>query len=359
VLLTQLVASTTAGAATDSVRWYFSSDLNYHTTQDSIRSNATLGSDPRPDDLVEREITVQDTLSYSLAIGFNLKSWLALQLDLGFFRGEVGPIDVFLTDRFPVATDPSNPSNLNAVRNRQTTIPVAAGRLTEIPVFLSGVSNFRRDKPFRPYLAVGFGEVFAELDEVDDVEDLNARLRSLRIRAVLNEQGQEITPPEYDGLKDAGRVPLTNPVFVRVDNGLAFRVSAGLEYAVNERLSVVSALTFVSTDAQIIIDLAGQDQVDFRIYSEELFRKDGSLKIFNSAGLAPNPLVDPSDPSKGRLKCPAGTIGDFDKDGRGGDVCYFNDPLSAVDDPVGVLLVQGGTITLGGFSAQIGIRFYF
>ena len=80
----------------------------------------------------------------------------------------------------------------------------------------------------------------------------------------------------------------------------------------------------------------------------------GSVKYFvNNAG-QPNPHIDPNDPNTPLVGCVANSKGDFDKDGHKDDVCYnFN-----LGSPVGNLLLQGGTIDLSGFTAQIGMRFY-
>src|SRR5262249_10337033 len=92
-------------------KWYFGGNLSFLSTTDSIRSNAgiiigSLGDDgipftgdpnedegcvafsnsnrpfcdPRPDDLLAREASVEETFKYDLTAGFGVTSWLNLQL---------------------------------------------------------------------------------------------------------------------------------------------------------------------------------------------------------------------------------------------------------------------------------------
>ena len=101
--------------------------------------------------------------------------------------------------------------------------------------------------------------------------------------------------------------------------------------------------------------------MDFILYSEKLFRPDGSLKIFNNKSQPPNPF-DPNNPST-HVQCQGNTVGDFDGDGHADDQCYNTNSIAAspsgVSSPDGFLGVQGGKIDLTGFSVAVGVRFHF
>jgi opacity protein-like surface antigen len=339
--------------------WYLGGNLAFHSTQDTVRSNADLGKDPRPDDFVSREMAAEDGVSYGLTAGFGVTKWLALQLDVGYYQGRIGPIDAFLQDRFPFAPDPTNPSILAARHERETTVSFNAGRLTEIPVSLSGIIRFRTDRPVNPYVGIGAGMIYSGVDGSAELDAFNARLDKLRITGEKDEFLNDLVPERFETLRAQGRIPYTYPMSLRTGNSFEWHLQSGVEYFLGDRFSLVGDLRYTFATQSLFFELQGEDQVDIAIYSEKLFRPDGSLRIFNSTGMFPNPLVDPNDLSKGVVRCQVNTVGDFDHDGHLDDVCYFNDNLSKQDDPVGTLVVQGGRVNMSGFTAHLALRIYF
>ena len=338
--------------------WYAGGSVAFHSTQAKVGSNADEAADPRPDDFADRAMGVEDTASFGLTAGFGLTQRLSLQLDAGYFKGRIGAIDVYLQDTFPKATDSSRPELLNAIRRRETGIPVTAGELTEIPVSLSAILRFRRDRTLNPYLAAGAGMIFVEEQEDGDLDKLNARLASLRIKGETSEStSRDLVPEKYETLRAQGRIPLTYPVSVDVDDGFEWHLAAGMEWFFAERASLIADVRYTFATSSLAVDLSGEDQVNFQIYSERLFRPDGSLKIFNSGGVAPNPPSDPNNPSSPLVRCTRNTVGDFDHDGHADDLCYVNS--TGLPPPEGVFLVQGGKVNLSGYNIQIGMRFYF
>ncbi len=331
-------------------RWWFGGSLGYHTTEASITPNADDEFDIRPDDYISRETAVEDTICYSLSAGFGMTESFTLQLEVGYFEGEIGKIDTYLADTYP-AQNAFNPVVV-ALRERQATEPYSAGVLTEIPVSISGVVRFLKDGPFNPYVGAGAGMVFTQIDALDDVMALDDRLAAMRVMSVHDENGNEITPREYFALKGAGRVPLTHPMTVEVDDAFEFHLMTGLEFFPTDRISIVADLRYSFLDQELRIDLGGEDQVLFDHHSEVVFREDGSVKFFKDTGGHPNPLHP--DPTMGFIRCRTGSSGDYDLDGHGDDFCY----AAQLGAPVGQFLVQGGEIDLSGFTAQIGMRFY-
>jgi hypothetical protein len=143
-------------------------------------------------------------------------------------------------------------------------------------------------------------------------------------------------------------------------------------------------------DQSIEIGLAGEDQVNFLIFSENLFRPDGSVRYFVNTGNAPNtfcsdtPLdsnpnsptfglptgsgcVNPGNPAPPppdkRVTCQNGDIGDIDRGPTypgDPDICYNNALYTAAGSrPEGQIVVQGGKIDLSGLSVAIGMRFHW
>jgi opacity protein-like surface antigen len=339
--------------------WYSGGGVAFHSTQDTVSSNASETGDPRPDGFATRRLGIQDTGSFDLIAGFGLTPWLSLQLDAGLFRGDVGAIDVYLEDTFPRSLDPSRPETLNVTAHRQNTVPITVGRITEIPVGITGIVRFRRDRPINPYLGAGAGMVFAGIDGEQDIDALNNRLASLRIKGETDETDHNIVPARYEALRAQGRIPFTYPISVDVQDGFEWHLVAGMEYFFADRASLIAGIRYTFALPAVAVNLEGEDQVNVSIFSEKLFRPDGSLRLFETTGLAPNPLVDPNDPTKGTVRCTLNTVGDFDHDGHSDDLCYLNIRSTRADDPVGVFLVQGGRVSLSGYNIQIGVRIYF
>jgi outer membrane protein with beta-barrel domain len=391
-------------------RWYFGGNLSFLSTTDDIRSNAGIiigpfgddgipftgdpneeqgctGAathvfcDPRPDDLLARADSVEETFKYDLTAGYGLTSWLSLQLDASYFRGDVGPVDVFLRDSIPAAST-SDPTALNTVRRNEFVIPTQAGRLTEIPVSLTGIVRFRKDSPLNPYIGLGGGMIFSQMDRSPDVDRLNIRLTKMRIQDIRNELDDSIVTSSVGNLTADGRVPFTYPLAVNVQDAFEWHLIGGAEYFFNDRFSVVFDARYAFVDKAINLDMRGQDQINLAIFSEGLFRSNGSTKIFNSTGQAPNPLCSdsPNAPIKGasqngcpvnppaaqRVTCDPGAVGDFDGDGNQGgtggpDFCYNAQIYTGtgLDGPRGYVVVQGGKIDLSGFSVAVGMRFHF
>src|SRR5262245_58672534 len=202
-------------------RWYFGGSLAFLSTTDDIRPNATINvgppgddgipftgdrnesiqcvetggfsqvfCDPRPDHLLSREMTIEETLKLDLTGGFGLTSWLSLQVDASYFKGDVGPVDAFTRQFYPHAPDPNfNPVPTGLTRSEES-FPILAGQITEIPVSISGVVRFRQETSLNPYVGVGGGIIFAEMDVSDDVGALNRRLGNMHIKAASNEWGE-------------------------------------------------------------------------------------------------------------------------------------------------------------------------
>ncbi len=380
-------------------RWYFGGNLGFLSTTDDIRSNSaiiigmpgddgvpftgdpnedqgcpinqnnqtsTLFCDAREDDLLGRENTIEETFKLDLTAGYGVTSWLSLQLDVSYFKGDVGPVDAFRREAVPFQ---NALGVFQGWRDRDETITLSAGEITEIPVTLTGVFRFRKDSPLNPYVGVGGGFIFTELESSDDLADLNLRLGRLNITGVLNERGQDILSPSISSsVRKNGDVPMIYPVAVDVEDAFTWHIMGGAEWFFNDRFSMVFDARYQFADQEVTIDLNGEDQVDFTILSEGMFRKDGSTKIFSTN---PNPpTANPVNPANGTRSWPKcsgvapNPVQDVDGDGRL-DLCYDhlsignNESRRGENTPVGVFVVQGGKIDLSAFSAAVGVRFHF
>jgi len=390
-------------------RWYFGGNLSFLSTTDDIRSNsniiigppgddgipftgdpneaqgcpADLGQqtsglfcDPRPDDQLSRASSIEETFMLGLTAGFGLTSWLSLQLDAGYFKGNVGPVDAFVRDAIPVGQDTGVGFNFIEWKDQERVVPVTAGEITEIPVSLTGIVRFRKDSPLNPYVGIGVGMIFSKIDRSEDVDQLNLRLSRLRIKGVQDEFGKSLTTQADAQFAAFGGIPFRNPVTVEVEDAFEWHAVGGAEYFFNDRISMVFDARYTFADASVHIDLNGINQVDYTIFSEDLFRPDGTVRLFNSRGQAPNPIKpgteDPNIPGSGsRFTCDASKPGprDIDDDNGNGnpfdddDFCYnpqvLTESRKGSGTPTGIFVVQGGKIDLTGFSVAVGVRFHF
>jgi len=181
-------------------RWSIGLSGGILSTKDDIRSNAAAALlkedgvfgdisddfvdperiDRRQDDLLGRETSVQERQTYGVAIGYGLTSWLTLQFDLGYYRGDVSNMDTFRVGRYFFDADGNGALHPDDERFgtalHDASYPISAGRLEQIPVSFSAVFRFRKDSPFNPILGAGVGMIFTDFEQSDDLRDLNARI---------------------------------------------------------------------------------------------------------------------------------------------------------------------------------------
>jgi len=234
--------------------------------------------------------------------------------------------------------------------------PIKAGQVTEIPLLVNGIVRFRKDSNFNPYIGAGIGYLFTGLNESPSVPQLNTRLEKLHLTTITDEFGPNfgkvLTTPDSDG-----NAIFNYPASVKVDQGFEWQVVGGGEYFFNDRLSLVFDARYVVSGQQVTISMNGQDQINLTSFTEDLFRPDGSLKIYISSDTPPNPVIDPNV-SSNRFKCDFKTSpppNDYNGDGKL-DACYGG---SGFVDPKERIVVQGGRIRLSNFNFGFGIRFHF
>ena len=312
--LSGLIGGATLAQAEDlKSRWYTGGSLAFLSTTDDIRSNAAifLGSfgddglpgtgdpnensscddpgvfcDPRPDDQLGRRTGIEETYRLDLTVGYGITTWLSVQVDAGYFRGNVGPLDLFVSEAFPMGSGSGY-----TVGTSMLTSPGSAGELIEIPIALTALIRMNTDHPLNPYVGFGGGMILADLQIDPDVASMNDRLRRLRIKGKSDEFGRSLLLPSDVSGVARGRVPLgAHAVTVAVRDGYEWHLTGGAEYFVNDRVSVVFDTRYVFSDQNVQILLGEEDQVDFTIFAEHLFRPDTSLKYFNHLGAPPNPV---------------------------------------------------------------------
>ncbi len=406
VVLATILSATVAQAEDTLKKWQFGVGFSYWSTDDNIRSNANTAyapvdptqaanlppivySDPRPDANEQNEATIQDSFKFDFQASFGLTRWVALQLDMSYFRGDVGNIEFYSEDQtVPVNLthtyyDPNLPSTVTCTPNgtvecwnlstgtvnlvrRNALLPV--GQITEVPVSLSGVVRFRPESPFDPYVGAGVGYIFASLDTsasslgtpilmsasditgtneivtmkgFDDVQDFTNGLVVQTIqsgaRAILNYPYIQTNsyPPTYIPndrytLYDDDGTPLGTPLTAlsaTVNSGMAYHLMGGVDYYFSERWSLYIDARYVWAQSKVKIRIDGD-------------------KTQILSGVRDYGCEDKAE------SCRTITYGDVDLS----DALLLNPTVDNVQD---LILIQGGDIRLGGFSLGVGAKITF
>jgi hypothetical protein len=195
ILATALALSLPIYAEDERGRWTFSLGGGLLSTQDDIRSNAAAaalqdvgrpddisddilgGWDVRQDDLLGRETTPEEIQTYNLAVAYGLTSWLSVQVDLGYYEGNVSNLDTFRIRRYYTALQSDGLNNdLVITPFHDGSVPISAGELRQMPLTFSAMFRFRKDSPFNPILGAGVGWVFTDLQASQALADLNGEL---------------------------------------------------------------------------------------------------------------------------------------------------------------------------------------
>lgn len=361
----------------------FTGDEGEEVSCESGRSQVFC--DPRPDDLIARQAQIEQTIKGDIRIGYGLTSALSVEFSAGYFEGDLKNIDVYTTKFVPISTNPfdpcldpnnpkSEPCNLNLLKQRDIKEPFAAAVVTEIPLELNAIVRFRKDSNLNPYLGGGIGYLITDVEVSDSVDEINARFESLHLTQTTDEFG-----PAYGkvfSFSGDGNAEFRHPLEVTIDDGFQWQFVGGVDYFFSDLFSMhfeakyalAKTLPWAGDEEthRVSATFKGEDQINLTGFPEDLYRKDGSLKIFHRSAIAPNPVIDPNGSSGRRYSCDFDNnqrieASDFGHDYDGnGDIDQCFNPGSGVSDPLSQTLVaQGGKIDLTSFTFGFGIKFHF
>jgi len=391
-------------------RWSIGLSGGILSTKDDIRSNASSllleehgvfndfsddvlvgGSDDnRQDDLLGRETSIQERQKFGLSIGYGLTSWLTLQFDAGYYRGDVSNLDTFRVGQRYIDPDGDGFQNDDLVTTpfHDGSEPISAGRLEQIPVSFSAVFRFRKDSPFNPILGAGVGMIFTDFEQSDDLQDLNNRIlegfgRTLLYGNATNMQeiydrhsnqiadtscaafatensapslacsfGQEfldvlLADPlirdnpflvefyraQYAPFIAREFIPTRPFITTEVENAFEYHFMGGAEYHFNERWSAFVTGRYEFTRANLKVRISDNGNLVTRNVTP-----DASQAIHFDTDQATFQFQSADNPS-------TGTIGE----GAGLRPSLTTERI----------LVQGGEINLSGFTLAFGMRFTF
>jgi opacity protein-like surface antigen len=353
-------------------RWQIGGGIGFVSTQDDIRSNAAfvdfanpgpdgipdsgdetiLFVDPRPDDTLSRETTIQETFNVSVGATYGISDSFSIQLEGSYFQGNVVQFDTFFIEVFPADTNNDGVLNSGEKSRRQSNIPFTAGTYTQVPISLSGVFRFRKDSPLNPYVGVGVGYVFNNVEDSKQFDELAQTLADAEIRSIGSNAGTGFiigsgaTMPPFEGLR------------MELDDGYEVHLVAGAEYFFTSSLSMYVDARYMFTGQDLKINVNGFDQLNFDITSlsdtlpectngpgdgDGINFDDPAQNIFGANG---DGTVDKDDFSLASIFPESQGIPGLCRPGTG---------TREVDQ----ILVQGGEINLSNITIGVGVRWAF
>lgn len=280
-------------------KWQFGFGLSYMATTDYIRSNSDIAIatsvagqqaglpsvtsvDERPDENMLNEPTVQDDFRLDFNASYGLTRWLAIELAAGYMKSDVGNIEFFFRDVtinyggvFPASGTPACGPNRNAPCSRYnintpssppTNSFVPVGTLTEVPLQLSALVRFRPESPLDPYVGLGIGYLFTDLEHGGEFERKGQLISDL---IVATEIAGEYTDNRFPTRQPA---PGTNgfsvgPMQAEVSSDFSWHAVGGIDYYVNDHFSVYVDARYTWTDAAVSITTDGAHQVLLATYA--------------------------------------------------------------------------------------------
>lgn len=350
-------------------RWNIGGGFSWVAVEDDIRSNAAFvlfdqpGTDgipdsgdetivffdPRPDDTLSRETTLEEGFQFDLNAAYGVTPWFSLQIDAGYYEANIVQFDTYVEER-SFYRNPNDPTDVVFSDQDEDVFvftqsqPIVAGTVTQIPISLTGVFRFRRDSPLNPYIGIGGGIILAESNESEALAALNTKLEnSVMLLKGYYSYIDYITCQDPSCLGYGG-------INVNVETGSEYHFTAGAEYFVNSNLSLYfdARYTFASSAVQIDVDGSDQTQFVYEATADKLiFCDDPSL---DGSTFFPVGFDRGSD---GLFQLPGedGVLGNEDDfpGCRPGTGTRLRDQL----------LVQGGKISLSGLKVGVGVRWYF
>lgn len=294
-------------------KWQFGFGLSYMATTDYIRSNsdiaiassvagereglpAVTSVDERPDENMLNEPTVADDFRLDFNASYGLTRWLALEVAAGYLKSDVGNIEFFFKDVtinyggvFPATGSPSCGPNRNAACSRYnintpssppTNSFVPVGELTEIPLQLSALVRFRPESPLDPYVGLGIGYLFTDLQHGDEFARRGEAISNLIVAA---EVGGEYTDNRFPTRLAAPGTPGFSPgaMDAEVSSAFSWHAVGGIDYYVNDHFSVYVDARYTWTDAAVNITVDGYHQVLLATYAPgklQTFRVDSDTQ---------------------------------------------------------------------------------
>jgi outer membrane protein W len=285
-------------------KWQFGFGISYYATTDYIRSNSDVAIsdtvagqsggvptvifvDDRPDQNMLNEPSARDNFKWDFSASYGLTRWLALEMSAGYMKTAVGNIEYFFTDRGKLIGTGSltttqftstlcgpegtgqcfrYPGTAGAGSTNKYNLFVPVGDLTEVPVQLSALVRFRPESPLDPYVGLGIGYIFTDMEQGDE---FNARAETIAGLNVTTSWGGEVDTGETTGPGTRveaipGYTP--TPLQAEVSDGFEYHAVGGIDYYFSEHMSMYVDARYVWSQTSIDITTDGSHQVRLSAY---------------------------------------------------------------------------------------------
>jgi outer membrane protein W len=272
-------------------KWQFGFGISFYSTKDYIRSNsdvalagAEIGEtglpavgfvDPRPDSFMLNKPSIEDDFKFDFTASYGLTRWLAVELGASYLKAPVGNIEIHIEDRdrsvgdgFASTVTGCGPNPLQPERcytyapasgfSTKTNGFLQVGEITEIPIQLSALARFRPESPFDPYVGLGIGYIFTDMETSAEFNALSDHLESQMVNTFFEGDITDLTNPTtvipFPGINPVGMT-------AEVKDAFEWHAVGGVDYYVNERFSFYVDARWVSTSGNINIQTDGYPQV--------------------------------------------------------------------------------------------------
>ncbi|HEV8201229.1 MAG TPA: outer membrane beta-barrel protein [Candidatus Polarisedimenticolia bacterium] len=272
-------------------KWQIGFGLSYMATTDYIRSNSDIAIassvagqenglpsvtavDERPDENMLNEPTVADDFRFDFNASYGLTRWLALEVSTGYMKSDVGNIEFFFKDSTinyggtfgsstpaicgPNLNAPCTRYNVNTPSTPATNSFVPVGTLTEIPLQLSALVRFRPESPLDPYVGLGIGYLFTDLQTG---AEFNERGRGIANLTVSTELAGEYTDTSGPPTRTSNTGFTVGAMTAEVTSDFSWHAVAGVDYFINDHFSVYVDARYTWTDSAVNITVDGAHQV--------------------------------------------------------------------------------------------------
>jgi opacity protein-like surface antigen len=260
--------------------------------------------DPRNDAGVAGNFEIQPGSIATLAWQYGFTRFFLLEGSVGYNANDVGDVEINEIYHDPVR--------------------FSAGKLTRLPVQLTGLWRFRPDSNFRPYVGAGIGYSFVDFDSSDDLIELSGNLEASSWRQAKVERtdvGGVITVPSVPAA-----IPMTGAT-VQAPDAWEWHIVGGAELSVARRWSVLVELRYSQASDSFHLQFDGKDQIGISVPQGQT--EDGT---------------ELSDGTYGPAFIFPGGLLDFDGDDELDHGSYY---------------VTGGELRYDGIAAVVGVRYTF
>ena len=313
-----LLACWPAAAEDVKNRFRLSLALGGYQSQDEVNSDSAnaltvlddegeiLGrySDPRNDAGVAGNFEIQPGSIATLAWQYGFTRFFLLEGSVGYNANDVGEIEV---SEF-----------------RSEAVRFSAGKLTRLPVQLTGLWRFRPDKVFSPYVGAGIGYSFVEFDSSEELIQLSENLEASsarQARIVRSDLGGIIT-----WNNNVPAIQLRGAT-VQAPDAWEWHITGGAELSFARRWSVLFELRYSKASETFHLQFDGKDQLGISVPQGQT--QEGS---------------DLDEATYGPMWIFPGGALDLDGDGTLDPSLYY---------------VTGGELRYDGIAAVVGVRYTF